>query len=485
MTLDPRELGRWLLVAAALLACTPSPSEVETTPNVSTSEDPTVGLVSSTTASGTADDTGPSFDPICGDGIVEAPEQCDLGDLNDTGMYCTSECQNNVCGDGYKGPGEGCDDGNQSNEDLCTTDCGPATCGDNVIQGTEQCDEGEDNNENGACLPSCVAATCGDQFIHVGVEICDSNNIGGQLCEDLPFSGGVLLCAADCMGYDTSNCYACGDGELDPGEQCDGAMLDEETCVTQDFDDGTLACSSLCTFDTSGCISFECGNGVIDGSDVCDGTDLGGATCMGEGFAGGELACTMGCTFDTDACYACGDGAIDPGEECDMGQLGGATCTDLAMMGQTASGGTPACDGSCMLTEGTCTFCGDGTREGTELCDGAQLGGATCQMFAMPGDMASGGMPACNAMCMPTAGTCTFCGDNNQEGTEECDGTDLNGGNCSSPAALGPGHGGMLGCAMDCTYNTSMCCLNGGQMCMGMDALCCDGSCNAGGGTQC
>jgi hypothetical protein len=482
MTLDHHELGRWLLVtAASLLACTPTPEEVETTPNVTTAGDTTVGMVSSTATMGTADDTGPSFDPICGDGIVESPEECDLGDLNGGGMYCTSECTNNICGDGYVGPGEGCDDGNQSNEDLCTTECGPASCGDGVVQAGEACDEGEDNSETGACLPSCVAASCGDQFIQEAVESCDSNNIGDQTCELAGFSGGVLLCAADCLQFDTSNCFACGDGSINRGEQCDGAQLDGETCMSQGFDDGTLACSGSCTFDAAGCISFACGNGVIDGADECDGADLGGQTCMGLNFDGGDLMCSGGCTFDTAACYECGDGSIDPGEDCDGAQLGGATCQQFALPGDTASGGMPSCNASCMLTDGTCTFCGDNVREGTETCDGPQLGGQSCITQGF-----DGGSLACNATCngYNTSG-CTECGDGVQEGTEECDGADLDGGTCSSPLAAGPGHGGTLSCAGDCTYDITQCCLNGGQPCMGNDMLCCDGTCNASGGTQC
>ena len=41
---------------------------------------------------------------------------------------------------------------------------------------------------------------------------------------------------------------------LETGEVCDGAFLDSETCQTQDFDTGDLACSSDClSFDTSSC----------------------------------------------------------------------------------------------------------------------------------------------------------------------------------------------------------------------------------------
>jgi len=45
----------------------------------------------------------------------------------------------------------------------------------------------------------------------------------------------------------------CGDGRADTGEACDGADLAGASCQTVGFVGGTLACSSRCTFDTSGC----------------------------------------------------------------------------------------------------------------------------------------------------------------------------------------------------------------------------------------
>lgn len=45
----------------------------------------------------------------------------------------------------------------------------------------------------------------------------------------------------------------CGDGFIDAGEECDGANLNGESCQSQGFTSGTLACSS-CAFDTSGCV---------------------------------------------------------------------------------------------------------------------------------------------------------------------------------------------------------------------------------------
>jgi len=48
-----------------------------------------------------------------------------------------------------------------------------------------------------------------------------------------------------------------------------------------------------------------CGDDAIDGSDLCDGTDVGGETCVSEGFYGGTLACAVDCSaYDASACIS-------------------------------------------------------------------------------------------------------------------------------------------------------------------------------------
>ena len=65
--------------------------------------------------------------------------------------------------------------------------------------------------------------------------------------------------------------------------------------------------------------------------------------------------------------------------------------------------------------------CGNDMQEGTETCDGDDLNGATCVTQGF-----DGGTLACAGNCMgfDTSG-CFDCGDNVQEGTEVCDGTDI------------------------------------------------------------
>jgi hypothetical protein len=60
---------------------------------------------------------------------------------------------------------------------------------------------------------------------------------------------------------------------------------------------------------------LSCGNGVIDAGEDCDQSNLNLQTCMTQGFAGGLLACGAGCKFDTSGCSAVrfvdnGDGTV-------------------------------------------------------------------------------------------------------------------------------------------------------------------------------
>jgi hypothetical protein len=52
----------------------------------------------------------------------------------------------------------------------------------------------------------------------------------------------------------------CGNGKIDQGEDCDGALLNNKNCSSVDpaYNGGTLACSSACTFDVSGCQGVAC-----------------------------------------------------------------------------------------------------------------------------------------------------------------------------------------------------------------------------------
>jgi hypothetical protein len=94
-----------------------------------------------------------------------------------------------------------------------------ALCGDGVIEPGEQCDPpslptpqpGATGtpvpNDTGECLTTCQLNVCGDGFVWVGVEECDTFNLNGQECSSLspPLEDGTLTCTSDCT-FDTSQC---------------------------------------------------------------------------------------------------------------------------------------------------------------------------------------------------------------------------------------------------------------------------------------
>jgi hypothetical protein len=194
---------------------------------------------------------------------------------------------------------------------------------------------------------------------------------------------------------------------LEPGEDCDGADLGGEDCISQGFDEGTLACAADCTFDTGGCSTFTCGNGTIEGSEVCDGAQLGGQSCVSQGYDMGALGCLASCGgYDVSGCsnIVCGNGVIEAGEVCDGAQLGGQSCVS-----QGFDGGNLACAGGCG---------GYNTAGCTSNCVEQDLGGATGAGVAagstvgeddtLPPSCVGGGADHVMSFTAPAAGNYTF-----------------------------------------------------------------------------
>jgi cysteine-rich repeat protein len=146
-----------------------------------------------------------SFNPVCGNGIVERDEECDGGDS------CTSSCtlKDPVCGNGDLERDEECDDSNLVDGDGCSSTCTTENpvCGDGVLQSTngEQCDDGNDIDNDG-CTNACQLPRCGDGIVQSGEECDDGNSNNGDLCRN------------DCTIFASP---VCGDGNLDTGEECD------------------------------------------------------------------------------------------------------------------------------------------------------------------------------------------------------------------------------------------------------------------------
>ncbi len=101
-------------------------------------------------------------EPYCGDGNVDAGEECDDGN-NTSGDGCSATCWIEppppCCGDGNIDAGETCDDGNTTSGDGCSATCTieppPPCCGDGTIDAGETCDDGNTTSGDG-CSATCT-----------------------------------------------------------------------------------------------------------------------------------------------------------------------------------------------------------------------------------------------------------------------------------------------------------------------------------------
>lgn len=220
-------------------------------------------------------------DPFCGDGLLDAGEECDDGMANSNQQVdaCRTDCTFAHCTDGVVDTGEVCDDGNISDSDACTSACIPATCGDGLVQsGVEECDDGGLNSDvdPDACRIDCMAPTCGDGVI-------DSS----ESCDDAENNSDFIV------GACRTNCAVagCGDGVLDAGEACDDGGNNSDSVAD--------ACRTTCVLPL-------CGDGAIDTGESCD-----------DGVENSDFvadACRSDCTPPV-----CGDAVADSDEQCDEG----------------------------------------------------------------------------------------------------------------------------------------------------------------------
>ena len=348
--------------------------------------------------------------------------------------------------------GPNCGDSSIDSGELCDPDAGvpifgafPRKCTDfnNFISGTLKCTYSTSSTPCVYDTSDCVAQQyCGDGIIQPGEHCETKGNVLGaaKTCADLGFKSGTLGCAANCF-IDTSGCIpknACGNGLVDPGEQCDGTNLgpipESKLCsqYSSFFTGGTLSCGTNCKIDTSKCsgLSGTCGNGVINIGEKCDGNRFGiVSSCTGySDFVSGDIQC-KNCELDTSQCIPknkCGNGLIDQGESCDGTNLGILTTSCSAYTPYFKSG-TLSCDSDCKLNTLSCTsaeLCNNGILDANEECDTTkfkELDG-TCKGYSPA--FASGSLE-CNSQCKISTSKCVKkgCGDGviDADLEEQCD----------------------------------------------------------------
>lgn len=152
---------------------------------------------------------------VCGDGVIQATEECD--DLNTvSGDGCSyPSCLPEICGDGITNPdppvAEECDDGNTLDDDGCSFGTTPncqLDCGDGEVDAAttppESCDDGNETNGDGcdddtaAESPgNCTVTSCGNGVI-TPPELCDPPSPGFCLpdcqIDGIPPDPGELRC---------------------------------------------------------------------------------------------------------------------------------------------------------------------------------------------------------------------------------------------------------------------------------------------------
>lgn len=216
--------------------------------------------------------------------------------------------------------------------------------------------------------------------------------------------------------------------------------------------------------------SGSCGDGKVDPGEDCEFNDVNGLTCQSFGYPGGDLYCTQFCMIDVTSCVNndCGDGIVNSGEQCDCGgdacspeELGFQVCESFSGPGGPYDGGILGCSAeTCTRVFDQCSNCGDGEQVGDEACDGADLGGESCVKLGF-----EGGTLSCTPDCEFNKAKCTGggrCGDGNcGAGEDSCDCPQdcPDDPNSCSPCQCG-NSGGNCYCDARCVQNGD-CCADG------------------------
>jgi len=402
----------------------------------------------------------------CGNGVLEAGEECDLGNTRNGFSNCTKNCVLLYCGDSLISPAlkEECE---PESEEIYALD--PVTgelvievrylsptCG--AICTVPSC--GQDGNCSGGCktsfLPACTNSSSNGQ---TAFAVTSSSPLHGA-APSLPASGTAVSAA-----------YVprCGNGLIDSGEQCDdGNSVNIDACtnicrislcndkivqIWEQCDDGNLVDADACS---NTCKSPACGDGVVQTGEECDDANqLSSNACTnackvarcGDQVIQQNEECDDGnqinSDFCTNACRSprCGDAIAQTGEECDDGNtVDTDMCTSKcanARCGDNILQQNEECDDGNRVNADSCNnlcklpACGNAVREGEEVCDDGNQSNNdsctnTCQRpscgdgYLQPGEYCDDGNQDNEDNCTTTCRV-PVCGDGLLHPREECD----------------------------------------------------------------
>ncbi|MEO8700603.1 MAG: Ig-like domain-containing protein, partial [Kofleriaceae bacterium] len=307
--------------------------------------------------------------PICGDGVITAPETCDDGNPPANGDGCDTSCQEETGFDCTGAPS------------TCA-----AICGDGLTRGTEQCD---DNNadETDGCTTQCITgvvcnATEFAPASHFAVDPATGHCFGVVDSLPLPFAQAQAACTS--VGGYLATFTSAGErtavnGLVVAGQKAWIGAQDDANDTDAIFDWVTDEAFTFSAFaagepdDDGECLHIVDATGLWGDTDCANATNtVTGFMCEVELQACGDSVlqtgegeeCDDGNTTASDGCSAtcqfegCGDGNVDAGEECDDDN-------------RTDGDG---CSSTCQ-NEGT-VVCGNGTVETGETCDDGNVIGS-------------------------------------------------------------------------------------------------------------
>jgi len=299
-----------------------------------------------------------------------------------------------------------------------------------AVQATGACGEvaavGSDTAASCETVSGCEAVLHTVQCTDVGLceVIVAVSDDGFDSCTGLLPNGNNNDAARSTIAVDCTVAAGCGNGQLDPGEECDppDGIFCDDNCQTID------PCASNPCDQSDVCSPQVCSADPTDNSAVCTpdpGSAVGnacspptGGTCDGQGNC---VACTL--DSDCEDNNACTDNACVSGEcvftnndnnQCSVGGLPGACnagvceglCTGVSCPdpGECVTAVCDPADGQCnSQNDGINTGCDLGQGPGTGVCDGA----GACVQCNTDTQCASG--EACvNNVCETVAVACLY-----------------------------------------------------------------------------
>jgi cysteine-rich repeat protein len=317
-----------------------------------------------------------------------------------------------LCGDGDLDAGEDCDDGNTADGDCCSSSCtyepaGEACPDDGFACTVESCDGA------GTCQHTPEDTLCDDGSV-CSNDVCDAGT-----CVHTPANAG-LTCRASA-------------GECDPDETCDGAHTacpadDLENAGTPCTDDGEICTRDVCNGSSPTC-THPAGHGgtvcraAVDTCDVTESCNGSSPTCPADAVRPASFLC-RGAADACDAAETCnGTSPLCPVDLYRPASFPCRNATGECDLAETCTGSSATCPSNAFKPSGT-TCTDDGNACTADVCNGsgacthpAGNGGVVCRAATDVCDVAevcTGSSPACpvngfrpsSFICRGTTGEC-------------------------------------------------------------------------------